>query len=135
MISKAAANVLSILKSSLGTSELKSLAVGLIATLICATVVNNNAKAAYDANMSGQLEGFYVYTEADHIYLRLKNQPTNHAGCNPYFFVVPGTVPADRRKAIIARLSLAYALGESVNIGYAANGDCANGYIQVYRVG
>jgi hypothetical protein len=98
-------------------------------------VVGNSANAAYDANMSGELEGFYVYSESDYIYFRLKNQPSSHVGCNPTYFVILETVSADRRKAMFARLSLAYAMQEPVNIGYAANGDCAHGYIQVYRVG
>lgn len=93
------------------------------------------AGAAYDANMSGQIEGFYVYTYGDHIYFRLRNQPTSHNGCNPNYFVIPAAVSADRRKALLARLSLAHAMQETVNIGYAANGDCADGYIHVHRVG
>jgi hypothetical protein len=93
------------------------------------------ASASYDANMTGQLEGFYVYADGDYVYFRLKNQPTSHNGCNPAYFVIPSTVPADRRKAMLARLSLAYAMQETVNIGYSANGDCGHGYINVYRVG
>jgi DNA phosphorothioation-dependent restriction protein DptG len=85
--------------------------------------------------MSGELEGFWVYSYSDQVYLRLKNQPTSHAGCDPSYFVIPPTVSADRRKAMLARLSLAYAMRETVNIGYAASGDCAQGHIQVYRVG
>jgi hypothetical protein len=94
-----------------------------------------SANAAYDANVAGELDGFYVYSDVDSIYLRLKNQPTSHNGCNPSYFVIPSTVPADRRKAMLARLSLAYALGETLNIGFAANNDCADGYIRAYRVG
>lgn len=102
-----------------------------LATVAAATCV----QAAYDANMRGPLEGFYVYADGDHVYFRLQNQPTSHNGCNPAYFVIPASVPADRRKAMLARLSLAFALQEQVNIGYAANGDCAHGYINVYRVG
>jgi hypothetical protein len=91
--------------------------------------------AAYDANMVGQIEGFYVYADGDYVYFRLKNQPVSHNGCSPHYFVIPSTVSADRRKAMLARLSLAYAMQETVNIGFAANGDCADGYINVYRVG
>jgi len=104
------------------------LALGILAT-------GGEAFASYYANMSGQLEGFYTYADGDYIYLRLVNQPTTHSGCNPSFFVIPETVPPDRRKAMLARLALAYALKEPVNIGYAANGDCQHGYINVYRVG
>lgn len=107
-----------------------------IATLTAALLLMcSNATAAYDANMVGQLEGFYVYADGDYIYFRLKNQPTSHNGCNPNYFVIPSAVPTDRRKAMLARLSLAYGLQEPVNIGYSANGDCAHGYINAYRVG
>lgn len=108
------------------------------ALLVFATAVFiglNPASAAYDSNTSGQIEGFYVYSDSDHIYFRLKNQPTSHSGCNPAFFVISETVPVDRRKSMLARLSLAYALGEFINIGFSGTGDCAGGYIRVYRVG
>ncbi|MDR0779081.1 MAG: hypothetical protein LBF16_00075 [Pseudomonadales bacterium] len=104
-----------------------------IALLVVVTC--NSASASYDANMSGEIEGFYVYAEGDYVFFRLKNQPGSHFGCDPTYFVIPETVSADRRKALLARLSLAYAMQEVVNIGYAANGDCAAGYIRVYRVG
>jgi hypothetical protein len=106
-----------------------------IVVLFWAAFCVTPAHAVYDANMSGYLEGFYVYSDGDYIYFRLKNQPTSHNGCNPSYFVIPSAVPLERRKAMLARLSLAYAMQESVNIGYAANGDCGHGYINVYRVG
>jgi len=102
----------------------------LVAALMCPATW-----AAYDANMVGEIEGFYVYSDTDQVYFRLKNQPTSHNGCNHQYFVIPTSVSADRRKAMLARLSLAYAMREPVNIGYAANGDCGHGYINVYRVG
>jgi hypothetical protein len=93
------------------------------------------SEAAYNANMAGELEGFYVYADGDHIYFRLKNQPSSHPTCGPLYFVIPETVSSDRRKAMLSRLSLAYATKEIVNIGYDSTGDCAQGYIRVHRVG
>lgn len=93
------------------------------------------AIAEYNSNVRGQIEGYYVYAHADEIYFRLINQPSSHAYCKPNYFVIPATVPADRRKAMLARLSVAYALKEDVNIGYAGGNDCADSYIRVYRVG
>lgn len=100
-----------------------------------AVVPLGEATAAYNANMRGQLEGFYIYADADYIYFRLKNQPSTHPSCDPTYFVIPDTVPADRRKMMVARLSLAYAMQEIVNIGYDSTGECAGGYIRAHRVG
>ncbi len=93
------------------------------------------AMAAYDANMTGKIATLAVYTEGDYIYVRLENQPTTHNGCNPSYFVIPNTIPVARQKVLLARLTLAYSTQETINIGYAANGDCAHGYIQLYRAG
>jgi hypothetical protein len=93
------------------------------------------ADAAYNANMVGVVAAYWSYTEHDAIYFVLRNQPSTHPACNPAYFVVPGTVPPDRRKMIFARLALAYAIGETVNVGYDGTGECASGYIQVHRVG
>lgn len=93
-----------------------------------------NASAVYNNNISGQLDSVLSYAEHDVILLRLKNQPT-HPLCNSQYFAIPDTVPADRRKLMFARLSLAYAMKESVNIGYDSTGDCAHGYMRVHRVG
>lgn len=102
---------------------------------IIMTATSGSSIAAYDANIIGEVVGFWTYTFNDHIYFQLKNQPTSHNGCNPVFFVIPDTVSADRRKALLSRLSIAYITKEQINIGYSANGDCGNGYINVFRVG
>jgi hypothetical protein len=94
-----------------------------------------NASAIYNNNIAGQLDSFWSYADGDYIYFKLKNQPTTHPLCSPLYFVIPDTVPADRRKLMFARLSLAYAMRESVSIGYDSVGDCAHGYIRVHRVG
>ncbi len=108
----------------------------LFAAAVAGAALPGPAHAGYDENIVGPLEGFYVYANVDYVFLRLKNQPTTHDGCKPDYFVINSSVPVDRRKAMLARLSLAYALQEPINIGYAAHGDCSDGgYIQVYRVG
>jgi hypothetical protein len=95
----------------------------------------DGASAFYNANIQGQLQAFWSYSYSDPIYFILKNQPVTHPSCNPAFFVIPGTIPVDRRKMMYARLALAYVTQESLNIGYDNTGDCADGYIQAYRVG
>lgn len=102
---------------------------------IIAAVFSSSAVASYDANMSGQVEMVAVYTDADYLYFRLANQPTAHNGCNPSYFVVMEDVPQNRRNQMYAQLLAAKESGEQMNVGYAANGDCAHGYIRVYRVG
>lgn len=94
-----------------------------------------NTQADYNANMSGELAHVAVYTDGDYIYLTLKNQPKSHLGCDPSYFVIPESVPADRRKMLLSRLLSAYAMKETVNIGYDNKGDCVHGYIRVHRVG
>jgi len=93
------------------------------------------SQAAYNANMRGEIEGVYVYTDADHIYILLKNQPTSHPVCKPNYFVIPASVPYERRQMLLSRLLTAFATKEVVNIGYDSAGGCANSYIQVHRVG
>ncbi len=94
-----------------------------------------SASAAYNSNIRGVLQGVYVYSDGDYIYFRFEQQPTSHPGCNPYYFVIHGSVPENRRNTMLSRLLTAYAMKENVNIGYDAQGDCSNGYIRVHRVG
>jgi len=98
-------------------------------------VATASAHANYDANMSGIVDVVATYTDADYIYIRLTNQPTSHNGCNPAFFVILEDIAQNRRNQMFAQLLAAKASGSPVNIGYSANGDCAHGYIRVYRVG
>lgn len=86
--------------------------------------------------MRGVIENLAVYTEGDYIYIKLENQPASHPGCNPGFFVIAEDVPESRRQMLLSRLSMAYALKESINIGYDSQaGDCAHGYIRLHRAG
>jgi len=109
---------------------MKKLLIG-IACLIVATT----GHADYNANIAGELEGVYVYSGGDYIDFRFKNQPSTHPGCSPTYFVIADTVPAERRRMMLARLLAAYALKEVVNIGFDNSGDCVHGYVRVHRAG
>jgi hypothetical protein len=91
--------------------------------------------ATYNANMSGVVTDVLTYTDADYVFFRLDNQPASHPACNPNFFVLSASLPAERRKQILVRLLVAKTSGESINVGYDNTGDCTDGYIHVHRVG
>ena len=97
--------------------------------------VSTFVSAGYNANVQGVVKDVMVYTTGDYIYFKLENQPTTHQSCNPVYFVVPETVPVNRRQMLLSRLLAAKATGEVTNIGYDQEGGCAKGYIRVYRVG
>jgi len=104
-------------------------------SIVALCLLTLEAKAHYNANISGVLAGVYVYTNGDYIYLKLKNQPTEHPSCKPTYFVIDGSVPYERRQMLLSRLLTAYATKEKVNLGYDKEGDCANGYIRVHKAG
>jgi len=91
--------------------------------------------AAYNANMSGKVSAIMVYAEGDYIYIKLENQPTSHPTCNPSYFVVPGSIPYERRQMIMSRLMTAKVTKEIINLGFDDKASCSNGYIQLYRAG
>ncbi len=98
-------------------------------------VVSSTSNAVYNANTGGVVAWVATYADIDSIYFALNNQPSSHPSCSPNYFVIPATVPADRRKAMLTSLLIARTTGEAINIGYDATGDCAEGYIRVHRVG
>jgi len=91
--------------------------------------------AEYDTNVQGVLSGVWNYDDRDSIYFHLSNQPASHPTCSPTFFVIDSATPIDRRHMMYTRLLLAYASGETINIGYDGAGNCAEGSIRVKRVG
>lgn len=101
--------------------------------LIC--LLPTSAWSGYDANMRGVVKEVLLYTGGGYIYFTLENQPSSHTSCNPGFFVIPDSVPNEIRQMLLSRLLTAYAMKESLNIGYDATGDCTHGYITVHRVG
>lgn len=96
---------------------------------------STNAFGVYNANTSGIVTMVITYTDSDQILFRLENQPSSHPACNANYFSVPAETPADRRKAMLARLLLAKATGETINVGFDGTGACSSGYIQAHRVG
>lgn len=84
--------------------------------------------------MSGVVTTVLAYTDKDQIYFTLNNQPTIPA-CNSSLFSIDAATPADRRKALYARLLLSLASKEPVTIGFDDQGDCSHGYIRVHAVG
>jgi len=89
--------------------------------------------ATYDANVIGVVTELLTYPGANQpILFHISAQPTSHPACQPYFFALPADVDV---KAIYARLLLARATGESVNIGYDSQGSCVSGWIRAWRVG
>jgi hypothetical protein len=107
----------------------RKLLTGALAALVPAA-----AFAVYNTNGGFLITGVLTYTDTDSIYIMVSTPPA-HSGCSNAFFVIPSTTPVDRRKILIARLLLAKATNESVNIGYDGTGDCADGYIHVHRIG
>jgi hypothetical protein len=103
--------------------------------LIIFCLYSQPSSAKYNDNMQGVLTGVYVYTDGDYIYFTLNNQPTSHPKCKSNYFVIPSTVPQNRREMLLSRLLTAYSMKERVNIGYDNSVECANGYIKVHRVG
>ncbi len=90
--------------------------------------------AGYNANTSSEIKHVAIYTEGDYIYFSLKNPP-EHPVCKNTHFVIDGSVSYERRQMLLSRLLMAYASKEVVNIGYDGEGNCAHGYVRVYRVG
>lgn len=103
--------------------------------IVAAALFTQPASAVYNANITGEISQIITYADTDSIYVRLVNQPTSHPACTPSLFAFPASIPADRRKILLARLLTAYAQHEVVNIGYDSSGDCADGYIRGHRVG
>jgi hypothetical protein len=93
------------------------------------------AVAGYDENMQGVVADVVLYAYDDKIYFRLENQPTTHPECNPAYFAIDTATPADRRKMMLARLLLAKATKEPMNVGFDKTGDCSHTYIRAHRVG
>lgn len=110
--------------------SVKNIIIG--AFIMCTTIPSH---AVYNDNLKGIIKHVGVYTDGDYIYITLENQPTAHSACKPNHFVITEEVPSERRAMILSRLLTAYAMKETVNIGYDSNGDCAHGYIRVHEVG
>jgi hypothetical protein len=104
-------------------------------SLVAAVVFAIPAVAGYNENMQGVVADVVLYAYDDKIYFRLENQPTTHPACNPAYFAIDTATPADRRKMMLARLLLAKATKEPMNVGFDKDGDCSHTYIRAHRVG
>lgn len=102
--------------------------------VVLAALGPGRAGAVYNANLLGVITDVLTYPTGQ-LYLRLSNQPTSHPGCNPAFFVVDETTPDAAMARLYARALSALHSGEVINIGFDGQGDCANGYIRVHRIG
>lgn len=103
--------------------------------IILLSLYTSKSCAKYNDNMKGIPTKVAVYTDGDYIYFTLNNQPTSHPKCRSNYFVIPSSVPQNRREMLLSRLLTAYAMKEKVNIGYDNSVECADGYIKVHRVG
>lgn len=106
----------------------------IILATMCA-LVSATCFATLNANGEFIVTGVITSADSDEIVVTVSTPPT-HPTCNAKFFAVSASLPADRRKAILARLLTAKLSGESVNFGYDATGECTEGgYIRLHRVG
>jgi hypothetical protein len=103
--------------------------------LMTAVLSLTPAQAGYNANMTGVVTEVLTYLDSTMILFRLDNQPTTHPLCNPVYFAVNVATDSEVRKQVLARLLVAKATGESVNIGYDNAADCSHSYIRAWRVG
>jgi hypothetical protein len=105
-----------------------------IYAVLMVALMSGTASAVYNANTYGVVVMVATYADTDSIYFNFASQPS-HPACNNSYFVIPESVTADRRKAMLARLLLAKEAAETVNVGYDSTGSCVDGYIRVHRVG
>ena len=72
------------------------------------------------------------------LFFSLTNQPSSNGICNATYFELDVSDAIDETafNRMYARLAMAYALGEQINIGFDNSANCGTGgYIQVYRIG
>jgi hypothetical protein len=100
-----------------------------------AALVPATSFATLNATGEFVVTGVITSTDSDEILVTVSAPPT-HPTCNAKFFALSASLPADRRKAILARLLTAKLSGESITLGYDATGECTEGgYIRLHRVG
>lgn len=103
-----------------------------IVSLLLSTLVSAN----YDNNFRGKVLDVLTYPYSKNILIRVEGQPSSHPVCSKFdYMAIDSNIDNEARQLVFARLLMAYASGESVNIGYDANDECVGGRIKVYRVG
>ena len=92
--------------------------------------------AGYDANFTGRVTHVLTYPGSTLILIKVSGQPTSHPTCTSLDFLAidPG-ISNESRQLVMSRLLMAYASGETVNIGYDKTADCVGSRIRVHRVG
>jgi hypothetical protein len=96
-----------------------------------------SAHATYNTNLAGVVTAVLTYP-AGWVLFTLNNQPTSNGSCNATYFELDVPTAADENafNRVYARLAMAYASGEQVNVGFDNSANCGtSGYIQVYRIG
>lgn len=110
--------------------------IGLAALFAMVLGGSNDADAVYDSNISGKIVHLITYDNSNLILIQLENQSTlSGHNCSYVFFAIDPTTTEGRLDRMYSRAMLAFGSGTPINIGYDGNGNCANGYIRVHRVG
>ena len=94
----------------------------------------NFCSAEYNDNKIRKITAVLTYTDSDSIYIQLENPPA-HSTCDNQFFVIPDSLPTERRQILLSRILLAYSTQEAVNIGFDNAGNCVSSYVRIHRVG
>lgn len=107
-----------------------------IVLILCVLLVPVFSHAGYNANFRGKVTQVLTYTTSAQILIRVEGQPSTHPQCTQLDYLAIDAATADNvRQIVLSRLMMAYASGETVNIGYDKEGGCVGGRIRVYRVG
>lgn len=103
---------------------------------LCLAILPMFTHAGYNANFSGKITQVLTYTASAQILIRVEGQPSTHPQCTQLdFLAIDAATPDNVRQIVLSRIMMAYASGETVNIGYDKEGGCVGGRIKVYRVG
>lgn len=101
-----------------------------------ALLIGNHAYAGYNANFSGKVTAVLTYPGSTRVLIRVEGQPKTHPQCTNFdYLTIPADISNESRQLVMSRLLLAFASGQTVNIGYDKEGGCVSGRIRVHRVG
>ncbi|PSW80799.1 hypothetical protein [Photobacterium damselae] len=97
-------------------------------------VFSLNTHAGYDANMVGKITSVMTYSSGS-VLFSLDTQPKSHPQCTPTFFAISANTKESIINRFLSRLLAAYTTKETINIGFDSQGDCAENWIRVHRIG
>jgi hypothetical protein len=92
------------------------------------------AQAAYNANIGGKITNIRVY-DTGVIFIRLDTQPSTHPQCATDYFAIDPALDPNIRALLLSRALTAKTTGETVNIGYDAQGNCAHSRMRIHEIG